>query len=59
MVHMGTRYAGGFRLQTVGPPKEIVEGFFNDHLFCGHQIELQDEHFDPEYSFKEIGVVDE
>jgi len=32
---MGTRYAGGVKLHTIGPAKNKLEKFWNDHIWCG------------------------
>lgn len=45
-IHFGTRYLGGFKLQTIGPSKERVEAFWNQHLFHGddNNLCILDEH---------------
>ena len=41
-VHVGTRYGFGTRLLTIGPSKQAVALWLDDHAECA--IELGDEH---------------
>lgn len=41
---MGTRYAGGFKLHTIGPAKEKLEKFWSEHMWCEGSVGLTNEH---------------
>ena len=51
-VHFGTRYAGGFRMFTIGANQEETTEWFNEHVFC-RPLYIVDEHFDEEDNIPE------
>lgn len=54
-MHIGTRYAGGFKFFTIGAHQKESQEFVNRHVFCTGNIDLANEHDAAEDGMTEVG----